>query len=224
MKNLIRKISYPLLILIILTGILIYFIVSVCLINAESERLRAQIRQQEILRTEAENRGISYSPEEQEYFSLKTQLNQSINSKNDEDDGIKKFLSDYDKAMDYDVDNIDSFKEKQRFIKERMSVFFKDTEFQKTDDYHLTVLPETFTTPVRDAFGVIPNEYAEGKNTISWQRRDIVSAYIGEAEKDKTDLILKVENYNKSYWEYQKISIATQNNSYQIVSFELLNI
>ena len=222
MKNLIKRISYKLLILIMLLGITAYFVISAFAVSASNESVKSEIKNQQAIRIEYENKEIKYTDQDKEYYSLKNELSKQKENTSNKADEIGSFITNYDEAMDYDVDNIPVFKEKQQFIKDRLSVFFDNKSFINTEDYSYTVMPEIYTTPVRDASGEVKGKYATVKNTIGWQRRDISRSYICQRSNGKIGVLLKVENYNKTDWEYQKLTIEKRENSYLITSFAII--
>ena len=226
MKKVLRKLNNTALLIIGLTALLIYFALSAFFIHNNNNTLRDQIDRSTSILNEAGTREITYTEEDNKYFSLKQQLSEleQQGEQPDEYSGVKAFLNKYDESMDYNVKEIDLFSEKQKYISGRFADLFTESAFKATDDYKKVILSETYTLPVSDGKGGYTGEYVTEKNKIDGTKRDIARSYINQRSDGTFSAILMIKSTVRTDWEFQKLTISKSGDTYVITEFEILPI
>lgn len=219
MKKQIRKMSVPILIMVALIGILAYFTISAFITESRNLSLKQEIGEQITVRDEIKGRKIHYTDEDNEYFSLKQQLDEINNTQsNGAEPMLQEFLTSYDNAMDYNAEDFGTSLElQQEGINERFSHFFTETAFKLTEDYALTQMEETFTYPK----GNNTDSVRKIKNRIEKQERKIICSYTNKISDDTYKVFLEIENKNKATTEYQTITLKSEQDNYLITDFKL---
>ena len=206
------KIMVVLIILAVLTTVLIV------IVNIKKTTLQTDLRKARLLLEKTVNEEPQYTEEDKEYFTLLEKLSDKTRQiKETDNEKIKAFLDTYNERISYDVWSIDEYEEKQAFIKKRFSDIFTEEAFKKTKEYEIATQPEKL---------VIKDDKSKKErilyNRIVNQNKEVVQKYVSVKE-DGIETILKINN-GTTRWEYQKLTLKENSESYIITDFEYLDV
>ena len=206
------KIMVVLIILAVLTTVLIV------IVNIKKTTLQTDLQKARLLLEKTVNEEPQYTEEDKEYFTLLEKLSDKTRQiKETDNEKIKAFLDTYNERISYDVWSIDGYEEKQAFIKKRFSDIFTEEAFKKTKEYEIATQPEKI---------VIKDDKSKKErilyNRIVNQNKEVVQKYVSVKE-DGIETILKINN-GTTRWEYQKLTLKENSESYIITDFEYLDV
>lgn len=123
------------------------------------------------------------------------------------------YLREYAAACNYNVDGIKSFSEKQTYIKNKLSKYFTDDAFKKTEYFNYCNMDESVTTANGEKYS---------KNIPS-QSRKLENIYYNDVNNDSANAVMKSYNnrVNKKYYEYEYVRLKKINDEWIIVDYKL---
>ena len=203
MKSIMSKISYPMLISIMLTATCIYFIISAFIVSNNNKDTEKELNQTVALVEDSDRWKVSHTDEDKEYYELKEKITQNTSEKKTE--RLDSFIDSYEEAMNFDVEDIENYKSKQEQIYRTMSVFFTESAFKNTDEYQITQFSES------------------DKIDIDIYPREVFRRYYTNRDDNKTGIFLTVKNKTRGAWEYQEMTVEEKDGSFIITDFKVID-
>ena len=218
MKKNVLTLSAAIKIMVVLAVLAVLTTVLNVIVNIKKTTLQTDLRKARLLLEKTVNEEPQYTEEDKEYFTLLEALSDKTRQiKETDNEKIKVFLETYNERISYDVWPIDGYEEKQVFIKKRFSDIFTEEAFKKTKEYEIATQPEKI---------VIKDDKSKKErilyNRIVNQNKEVVQKYVSVKE-DGIETILKINN-GTTRWEYQKLTLKENSESYIITDFEYLDV
>ena len=218
MKKNVLTLSAAIKIMVVLAVLAVLTTVLNVIVNIKKTTLQTDLRKARLLLEKTVNEEPQYTEEDKEYFTLLEALSDKTRQiKETDNEKIKAFLDTYNERISYDVWSIDGYEEKQAFIKKRFSDIFTEEAFKKTKEYEIATQPEKL---------VIKDDKSKKErilyNRIVNQTKEVVQKYVSVKE-DGIETILKINN-GTTRWEYQKLTLKENSESYIITDFEYLDV
>ena len=218
MKKNVLTLSAAIKIMVVLAVLAVLTTVLNVIVNIKKTTLQTDLQKARLLLEKTVNEEPQYTEEDKEYFTLLEKLSDKTRQiKETDNEKIKAFLDTYNERISYDVWSIDEYEEKQAFIKKRFSDIFTEEAFKKTKEYEIATQPEKL---------VIKDDKSKKErilyNRIVNQTKEVVQKYVSVKE-DGIETILKINN-GTTRWEYQKLTLKENSESYIITDFEYLDV
>lgn len=225
MKKILSNAGILIVVILCLIGSSCYFYIHYAITLSNAENLKTEIESAKVLKNEVENRKPVYNEKDLEFLSLSEdlqQLQEDVKVDKEADNKVEEFLSSYDFAMDYNLSGIDTYEEKQEYIKKQLAPFFTEKAFEKTEYYTIVSQPE-FVTSERKV-GKQVKIVQEVPRQIKNSNKNIIRIYFQSNDSEQAEVILKIsDEFKTSKWVYQRLEIKRIDGEYKITDYEILN-